>query len=253
VRVPENEAATEVELFGVRYKVGDHRGFTYTIDPVDQREVLKSIRAAKQLSDFVVVTIHAHEPGNWSQQPADFLPAFAHAAIDAGADQFIGHGPHQLRGIEVYQGKPIFYSLGDFIFQLDLLAPVGSDLYEQYKMDATTATDAEFNAMWNTLTFTGDVWYQSVVTTSRFEHGRLAEIRLQPIDLSYTARGADRGVPRIASAEVGAAILERLQRLSQPFGTQLAVEGGIGIIRPGAASPPSAAAAAAAEQLRIGK
>src|SRR3954467_15686525 len=73
VRPPEKESATEVELFGVRYKVGDHRGFTYTIDPVDQREVLKSIRAAKQLSDFVVVTIHAHEPGNWSQQPADFL------------------------------------------------------------------------------------------------------------------------------------------------------------------------------------
>jgi poly-gamma-glutamate synthesis protein (capsule biosynthesis protein) len=236
VRVPEKEPADEVDLFGVRYKVGDHRGFTYTIDPVDEREILKSIRAAKQLSDFVIVTIHAHEPGNWSQQPADFLPTLAHAAIDAGADQFIGHGPHQLRGIEVYHGKPIFYSLGDFIFQLDLLAPVGNDLYEQYKMDAATATDAEFNAMWNRLTFSGEVWYQSVVTTSRFEKGQVAEIRLQPIDLSYTARGADRGVPRLASAEVSKTILERLQRLSQPFGTRIAIEGGVGVIRPSAGS-----------------
>ena len=73
---------------------------------VNEREILKSIRTAKQLSDFVIVTIHAHEPGNWSEQPADFLPKLAHAAIDAGADQFIGHGPHQVRGVEIYNGKP---------------------------------------------------------------------------------------------------------------------------------------------------
>ena len=69
VRVPEQEAADELELFGVHYKAADHRGFTYTMDPVDEREILKSVRAAKQLSDFVIVTIHAHEPGNWSQEP----------------------------------------------------------------------------------------------------------------------------------------------------------------------------------------
>ena len=171
VRLLEKEPADELELFGVHYKAADHRGFTYTIDPVDEREVLKSIRAAKQLSDFVIVTIHAHEPGNWSQEPADFLPSLAHEAIDAGADEFIGHGPHQVRGIEVYHGKPIFYSLGNFIFQLDLLEPVGSDLYEQYKMDPATATDAEFDAMWNKLVFTGDVWYQSIVTTTPIREG----------------------------------------------------------------------------------
>src|SRR5262249_57220906 len=70
IRPPEKEPPDELDLFGVRYKVSDHRGFAYTIDPVDEREVLKSVRAAKQLSDFVIVTIHAHEPGNWSQEPA---------------------------------------------------------------------------------------------------------------------------------------------------------------------------------------
>ena len=241
IRPPEKEPADELDLFGIRYKVSDHRGFTYTIDPVDEREVLKSIRAAKQLSDFVIVTIHAHEPGNWSQEPADFLPKLAHEAIDAGADEFIGHGPHQLRGIEIYKGKPIFYSLGNFVFQLDLLEPVASDLYEQYKMDGTTTTDAEFDAMWNRIVFGGEVWYQSVVTTSRFEKGRIAEIRLQPIDLNYTARGADRGVPKIASAELAKTILERVQRLSQPFGTRVTVQDGIGVIRsaPGSASNAS--------------
>lgn len=236
VRLPEKEAADEVELFGVHYRVGDHRGFTYTMDPVDTREILKTVREAKQMSDFVIVTIHAHEPGNWSQEPADFLPRLAHDAIDAGADEFIGHGPHQIRGVEVYKGRPIFYSLGDFIFQLDLLEPVGNDLYEQYKMDPASATDAEFNAMWNALVFGGDVWYQSVVTTTRFEHGQVAEIRLTPIDLSYGARGADRGVPRLADAATASTILDRLQRLSQPFGTRMTIEAGVGVIRPAAGS-----------------
>ena len=235
VRLPEKENPDELDLFGVRYKAANRRGFTYTVDPVDEREILKSVRAAKQLSDFVIVTIHAHEPGNWSEEPADFLPKLAHAAIDAGADEFIGHGPHQIRGIEIYRGKPIFYSLGNFVFQLDLLEPVGSDLYEQYKIDGAAATDAEFNAMWNELVFGGDVWYQSVVATTRFEKGRAAEIQLRPIDLSYTARGADRGVPKLAGQDIAKVILERAARLSQPFGTQISIERGVGVIKASAA------------------
>src|ERR1700688_2510434 len=42
----------------------------------------------------------------------------AHAAVDAGADMVIGHHPHELQAIEVYKGKPIFYSLGNFAFDL---------------------------------------------------------------------------------------------------------------------------------------
>jgi poly-gamma-glutamate synthesis protein (capsule biosynthesis protein) len=236
IRVPEKEPPDELDLFGARYKVGDHRGFSYRMDPVDEREILKSIRAAKQASDFVIVTIHAHEPGNWSQEPADFLPTLAREAIEAGADEFIGHGPHQVRGVEVYHGKPIFYSLGNFIFQLDLLEPVASDLYEQYKMDQATTTDTEFDAMWNQLIFGAEIWYQSVVTTSRFEKGKLAEVRLQPVDLNYAGRGADRGVPHLAAPEVARTILERLQRLSRPFGTTISIEDGVGIIRSAAQS-----------------
>lgn len=231
VRANEKEPADELELFGVHYKVGDHRGFSYTMDPVDEREILKSVRDAKQMADFVIVTIHAHEPGNWSEEPADFLPKLAHDAIDAGADQFIGHGPHQVRGVEIYKRRPIFYSLGNFIFQLDLLEPVASDLYEQYKMDPVSATDAEFNAMWNALVFGGDVWYQSVVATTKFVKGQVAEIRLTPVDLDYHARGADRGVPHPASPAVATTILERMQRLSQPFGTTVSIENGVGVIR----------------------
>jgi len=231
IRPPDKDDPDELTLFGASYRVADRRGFTFSMDPVDRDEILKSIRATKQMTDFVIATIHAHEPGNWSEEPADFLPELAHAAIDAGADQFVGHGPHQLRGIEVYNGKPIFYSLGDFVFQLDLLQPVARDLYEQFKMDPAASSDADFNAMWNARTFGGDVWYQSVVATTKWDGGRVSEIRLYPIDLNYGARGANRGVPRLASPGVARTILERLQRLSKPFGTTIAIEQNVGVIR----------------------
>jgi len=231
IRPPENENSDELSLFGANYRVSDRRGFTFKMDPIDRDEILKSVRATKQMTDFVIATIHAHEPGNWSEEPADFLPELAHAAIDAGADQFVGHGPHQLRGIEIYNGKPIFYSLGDFVFQLDLLQPVAMDLYEQFKMDPAKSTEADFNAMWNARTFTGEQWYQSVVATTKWEGGRVSEIRLYPIDLNYAARGANRGVPRMATPAVARTILERLQRLSKPFGTSIAIEPNVGVIR----------------------
>ena len=45
---------------------------------------------------------------------------FARKMIDAGADVAVGHGPHVLRGIEIYKEKPIFYSLANFMFQMKL-------------------------------------------------------------------------------------------------------------------------------------
>ena len=44
------------------------------------------------------------------------MTEIAHAAIDAGADVVIGHGPHYSLPVEVYRGKPIFYGLGSFSF-----------------------------------------------------------------------------------------------------------------------------------------
>jgi poly-gamma-glutamate synthesis protein (capsule biosynthesis protein) len=51
------------------------------------------------------------------------------------------------------------------------------------------------------------------------------------VDLNYTARGADRGVPRAASPPVARKILEQLQRLSKPYGTTIAIEQNVGVIR----------------------
>ena len=50
---------------------------------------------------------------------------FAKAAIDAGADAFLGTGVHVLRGIEIYKGRPIFYGLGEFFRQMDVVGLSG--------------------------------------------------------------------------------------------------------------------------------
>ena len=231
IRPDPNEPKDRINFFGTMYIAGDRRGYTYTVNAVDEAEILKAIRHAKLSADFVIATIHAHDPGNWSEEPADFLSPFARKAIDAGADAWVAHGPHQLRGIEIYRGKPIFHSLGDFVFQLDLLQPVGQDLYERFKKDPAAVTDAEFSTYWTDRTFEGSQWYESVVAESRFNGGRLAEIRLHPVDLGHDRRGANRGVPRIASPDASRRILDRLQRLSKPFGTSIASEKGIGVIR----------------------
>ena len=86
----------------------------------DLSRTLRSIRNAKRYADFVVATAHIHqgrsvlEQMHLSTRPPDFYIDLAHQAIDVGADAFVGHGVQLLRGIEIYQGKPIFYGLGEF-------------------------------------------------------------------------------------------------------------------------------------------
>lgn len=70
------------------------------------------IAALRQTADIVVASCH------WGlgEEVLDYMTEIAHAAIDAGADVVIGHGPHYSLPVEVYRGKPIFYGLGSFSF-----------------------------------------------------------------------------------------------------------------------------------------
>lgn len=227
----EDEEDDELSLFGVDYRVGEDRGVVYEMNEKDVSGFLHAIREAKRSSDFVIATIHAHEPGNWSDEPPEFLEELAHRSIDAGADQFVGHGPHQLRGIEIYEGKPIFYSLANFLFQVELQHPVAHGLYEQYGLTGTEMTDPEFNRRWLDQYFDDEKWYESVIAETRFEDGEVSEIRLHPVELGFGERSANRGVPRMAGPEQAADILETLKELSEPYGTEITVEGDVGVIR----------------------
>ena len=94
------------------------RMFTFP-HPDDLRGLLDDIAEARTLADVVVVSAH------WGihfthAELADYQRTIAHAAIDAGADLIIGHHAHILKGVEVYRGKAIFYSLGNFAIELPM-------------------------------------------------------------------------------------------------------------------------------------
>lgn len=80
----------------------------------DKTALVHAIEKAKDNCDFLTVYVHWGIERN--TMPEDYQTELAHAYIDAGADLVIGAHPHVLQGIEEYQGKMIFYSLGNFIF-----------------------------------------------------------------------------------------------------------------------------------------
>ena len=224
---------------GQRFVVGAAPGIRTEPVPGDVEDIAAVVRSAATLADYVIVTIHAHESGRAGiTEPAQFLPLFAHAVIDAGADMFVGHGPHVLRAIEIYKGKPILYSLGDFIFQNETLLRYPSDNYEEQSLDGGAQPNDYLNARYgfDKAGFPADrlIW-ESVVAVPRFDGDRLVELALHPIGLGFGAPRQVRGRPMLADAPLAAKILGDLTRLSAPYGTRLTVRDGIGYVDLGTA------------------
>jgi poly-gamma-glutamate capsule biosynthesis protein CapA/YwtB (metallophosphatase superfamily) len=93
------------------YEAGEHHAGTAIMHIED---MVSAVKAAKTQADIVIVSMHSGI--EYEATPDDSQIAFAHAAIDAGAEMVIGHHPHVVQTMEVYKGKYIFYSLGNFIF-----------------------------------------------------------------------------------------------------------------------------------------
>jgi poly-gamma-glutamate synthesis protein (capsule biosynthesis protein) len=147
-------------------------------------------------ADAVVVAIHWGVPSYWLSpyqgMLAEYQQPLAQALIAAGADAVCGHHAHQLHPVEVFRGKPIFYSLGNFVF-------------EQPGRFGTAVMDPD-----------------SVI--ARLTFGDRPGCDLVPLRLN------DDGVPRLAEGAEGDAVLEKVRGLSAPFGTEIAVEDGIGTV-----------------------
>lgn len=222
-----------LDFAGVKVKVGPHPGErTYEMNQSDLDQILKWVRSARKQADHVIVTIHAHESTGPLEVPADFLPKFAHAVIDAGADMFIGHGPHILRGFEVYQGKAIFYSLGHFIFQNDTIEPMSADMYELagLKPDAMPSDIYDARYKNDTIGFPADeAYWESVIAVSKYLDGKVQEIKFYPIYMDRTAGRPDRGSPHLADHTISRRILDRMNRLSAPYNAKITILGDTGI------------------------
>jgi poly-gamma-glutamate synthesis protein (capsule biosynthesis protein) len=87
----------------------------------DEQVVLDHIRALRQSADLVIVAVHWGSPPYWLSpfqgRMVEYQQPLGRAFVEAGADVVFGHHSHALNGVEVYQGKPIVYSAGNFIFE----------------------------------------------------------------------------------------------------------------------------------------
>jgi len=228
-----------VRVFGSTVHPGDEDRSIVSLNDVDRERVLHEVRNATDQADYVVVNSHSHEPGNASQVPPPWMEEFARQAIDAGANTFVIHGPHQLRAVEIYNGRPIFYSLANFIFQNETIDPMPSDQRDRYGIPldrlASEIYDTRFRVDEDgnpTTGFpTGAEWYESVVPVATFEGDEVVEIVFHPIELSWKAPRGRRGTPRIAPEELGRKIIEHLAALSRPYGTEIRHEDGVGVWR----------------------
>ncbi len=212
-----------VPLGEMNFRAGPQPGIKVTAQAKDMDAIAHWVREARLTADIVIVSIHAHEQADDKEIPAEFLPAFAHRMIDEGADLIAGHGPHLLRGIEIYQGKPIFYSLGNFIGQNELVPRLPSDSYDRFRADPSMKPAEVYRKRTDNdqKGFPSDRrFWETVVPICTFTEGRLTTLEIHPITLGLGQPPHLRGRPRLAEGPEATNILARLATLSTPFGTR---------------------------------
>jgi len=216
-----------------KFVLSDKPGIDTKVLETDARGNIRWIEDARRQADWVLVSIHCHEADGEKDKPARFFPPFAKACIDAGADAVLGHGPHVLRGIEIYKGKPIFYSLGNFIQQLENVRFQPAEFYERYGLDP----DAPLQEAWDSFTqkdtrgFAPEApFWESVLASFTFQEGQLNQIKLYPITLGFGKPRSQRGLPLLAEPKLGRKIIDDMIRFSAPYGTRIEFRAGVGVV-----------------------
>jgi poly-gamma-glutamate capsule biosynthesis protein CapA/YwtB (metallophosphatase superfamily) len=226
------EATGDVQFLGQTFRGASDAHVTMEARREDLDAIVAEIRRARAEADLVLVTIHAHESGRTREEPAAFLQPFAHACIDAGAHAFLGHGPHVLRGIELYRGRPIFYSLGNFYFQAETIRQIPQEIYATCGLDGL-APSAFFEKVMGRM-FEADVYWDAIVPRLVFDKGALVSATLHPVDLRRQEPPTTRGTPHLARGAVAERILRRQAELSRPFGTAMTIADGVAtVVLPG--------------------
>lgn len=168
-----------------------------------------AVRAAARESDVVIVSVHWGVPPGWAAPfqgiLADYQQPAARALIEAGAAALLGHHPHCLHGVEVYRGRPILYSMGNFLFhamgegrsfELGRPAP-------PYRMEAVGTPELA----------------ESAVFVLEFDGAHCRRLVVHP------TAGDPAGEQRAAAPEQASRILARTRAMSAALGTDLRTDG----------------------------
>ncbi len=197
----------------------------------DMSRIEKSIKTAQQQADYIIISVHCHEmKGKEKDKPPEFLELFARRCIEQGASAIVGHGPHILRGLEIYQGKPIFYSLGNFIYQSDTVKRQPADAYEKYGLGREDEVDDLLLKISNDYQkghYTDKKMFESIVPCWTMENDKLIDLIIYPIELGFELPVSRKGWPKITD---NTSSLERLKELSRPYGTEIKIAAGRGVI-----------------------
>jgi poly-gamma-glutamate synthesis protein (capsule biosynthesis protein) len=215
-----------ISFLGARISRAETTSIKRTIKEEDKERIINAIKIAKRNSRLVIASIHSHEGYGSSKNPNQFLIPFARACIDAGADVFFGTGPHVLWGIEMHNGKPIFYSLGNFIFQYETVKQIPPETLEALKVDYNSVDPSLFTDRYPFPK--NHLFWESVVPYITFEKNKIIDIKLHPVVLGHKELRYQRGTPLLAKEEEGKTIIEHLAKLSKPFGTNLEFSSGVG-------------------------
>jgi poly-gamma-glutamate synthesis protein (capsule biosynthesis protein) len=223
-----------VNQFGpLKFISGDVREKKTFLDENDQARLLMSIEEAKYCSDYVLINLHSHEMQGSLECPAPFLEELSRACIDHGADAVIGHGPHVLRGIEIYQDRPIFYSLGNFIYQPDTAETQPQELYTRLDLTPDDNPAQAFKKLSQNHTrghYTQKKMWSTVLPVWEFKGGKLGNIYLYPVESGFGKPFYRMGWPKLTQ---NTAIIRALASLSEPYGTEIQIEQDHGVISPG--------------------
>jgi hypothetical protein len=181
--------------------------------PIDLKANLEVIANASRRADLTIVSIHAHRQGDW-------LREFAHQSIDAGTDIFLSHGPHEIRGIEIYEGRPIFYCLGDFFYETHHIERLPVEYYERYGLDDDASVQDAIKARYAKGGDRREIW-EGLGAIVEFQNDAMQRVRLIPLDLGWGRPLSMRGRPQVAVPALGRSIIDVVKTQSGPYGTHI--------------------------------
>ncbi len=217
----------------INFKLDDHCWIENVPNEKDMRRMEEEIREARRQADVVLVSIHNHYLDGYDNTKAPkFLETFSKRCIDAGASVIIGHGPHELQGIELYKGGVIFYSIGNFIFETETVEFQPWDAYHNRNM---SITDTKVGAYMDDRSKNGTQGYcvqwpiwNAVMAAWTMEDGEITEVQLHPVDLGMEKSRGTKGRPVMNhSVET----LNYLQGICEPYGTEIEIRDGTGYIK----------------------
>lgn len=209
----------------VDFKLSEVEGKTSAPNAQDMARMKAAVEQAAREADYVVVCFHSHEiKGDYDEEPDYFIEEFARACIDWGASAVVGSGTHQIKAVELYKGKPIFYSIANFIFQSESMLQLPADYYDRYGIDRSkTAQEAVFvrSAGGTRGLETEFKNYKGLMPLLEFEDGDLKKITIKPVELGFYKDNKEvKGLPHSANEEVTQDVFETLQKLSAEYGTR---------------------------------